>query len=204
MRRLDSPACSRGRGPRANGGLDARACDERRIGEDSSSMGGWSRVLGAALPLLLLSACGGSEFSNDGATGGTDAGSDAAGGTSGGSGGAAGSGGQAGTDAGQDAAPNACQNNLFQKTCQDPAVTTGDSACDQCGRASCCSQTNACLADPSCAQQLYCYLQSCLGQSAFNCVPGACATCLASTGIFIGVSSCLQGQCSPQCPMLIP
>ncbi len=172
-------------------------------------MGGLTRVLGLGCVLCSLSACGGSEFSNDGATGGSDAGTGASGGSGGSAtGGAGGTGGQSGSggsaDAGPDAPPNNCTSELFQKDCQDPLVTTGDATCDQCGRTSCCNQTNACLANETCAQQLHCYLENCLGQSAFNCVPAQCTTCLGATGTFIGVSSCLQTNCSSVCPMLIP
>lgn len=173
-------------------------------------MGGLARVLGLGCLFCLVTACGGSEFSESGATGGSDAGTGATGGGGGGSGGGAtggagAAGGQSGSGGGADAAPpNNCTSELFGKDCQDPLVTTGDATCDQCGRANCCNQTNACLANETCAQQLRCYLENCLNQSAFNCVPGTCPTCLGATGTFIGVSSCLQTNCTSVCPMLIP
>jgi len=173
-------------------------------------MGGLGRVLGLGVSLVLLAACGGSEFSSDG-TGGADAGLGGSGGASGGGGGAGAAGGSGGAsgsggsaDAAPDVPPNSCTSELFGKTCNDPLVTTGDQNCDQCGRTNCCAQTDVCLANETCAQQLHCYLENCLGQSAFNCVPAQCSTCLGATGTFIGVSSCLQGKCSPVCPMLIP
>lgn len=175
------------------------------------AMGGFTRWLGLVTFSCALWGCGGSEFSSNGETGGTDAGSggSGAGGGSGGSAtgggagsGAAGSGGA--VDAGADVAPNNCTSELYQKNCQDPLVTTGDATCDQCGRTNCCNQTNTCLQNETCAQQLHCYLENCLGQSAFACVPAECSQCLGATGIFIGVSSCLQTNCTPVCPMLIP
>lgn len=172
-------------------------------------MGGLARVLGLGCLFCLVTACGGSEFSESGATGGSDAGTGATGGGGGGSGGGAtggagATGGQSGSGGADAAPPNNCTSELFGKDCQDPLVTTGDATCDQCGRANCCNQTNACLANETCAQQLRCYLENCLNQSAFNCVPGACPTCLGATGTFIGVSSCLQTNCTSVCPMLIP
>jgi hypothetical protein len=160
-------------------------------------------MLGLGCVIALVVGCGGSEFSADGETGGSDAGADSSGsGGSGGSDAEAGTGGS--VDSGPDAPANKCTSELFQQTCQSPLITTGNATCDQCGRDNCCSQTNTCLADQSCAQQLRCYLESCLGQSAFGCVPGQCPACLASTQIFFGVSTCLQTNCSPVCPMLIP
>ncbi len=172
-------------------------------------MGGLARVLGLGCLFCLVTACGGSEFSESGATGGSDAGTGATGGGGGGSGGGAtggagATGGQSGSGGADAAPPNNCTSELFGKNCQDPLVTTGDATCDQCGRTNCCNQTNACLANETCAQQLRCYLENCLNQSAFNCVPGACPTCLGATGTFIGVSSCLQTNCTSVCPMLIP
>lgn len=170
-------------------------------------MGGLFRVLGLGCVIGVPLGCGGSEFSADSTTGGTDAGTDASGGSA--AGGSGGSGGQAGgaggvADAGPDTPANKCTGQLFQQTCQSALLTTGDATCDQCGRDNCCTQTNACLADQICAQQLSCYLESCLGQSAFDCVPAECPTCMGSTKIFFGVSSCLQLQCSAVCPMLKP
>lgn len=172
------------------------------------AMGGLARIVGLGCAVCFLASCGGSEFSSDDATGGSDAGTGATGGGSGSGGASGGGGGQAGSgggaDAGTDAPTNNCTSELYQKNCQDPLVTTGDATCDQCGRTNCCTQTNTCLANETCAQQLHCYLENCLGQSAFNCVPAQCSTCLGATGTFIGVSSCLQNNCTPVCPMLIP
>lgn len=167
-------------------------------------MGSLAWWVGLCVVACGATACGGNEFSSDGETGGSDAGSDAAVGGGGGSGASGGGGGSGGsTDAGSDAPVNQCTSELFGKTCNDPLVTTGDSACDTCGRQSCCTQTDACLANATCAQQLKCYLESCLGQSATNCVPVACPACLGASLIFVNMSSCLQTSCSKVCPMLI-
>ncbi len=173
-------------------------------------MGGLAWLFGMALVLYGATGCGGSEFSGEKSTGGADAGLGGAGGSggadaaTGGSGGSSGSGGGV-SDASSDgdAAPSACIDTLYQKSCDDPLVTTGDATCDQCGRTSCCTQTNNCLANQACAQQLNCYLENCLGKSALGCMPVLCSTCLAGTAIFIGVSSCLQTNCQSVCPMLI-
>ncbi|MBI3205353.1 MAG: hypothetical protein HYZ29_27690 [Myxococcales bacterium] len=167
-------------------------------------MGSLAWWVGLCAVASSATACGGNEFSTDGETGGADAGSDATVGGSGGGGGSGGSGASGGAgDASSDGPVNKCTSELFNKTCQDPEVTTGDNACDTCGRANCCNQTNACLANATCAQELKCYLESCLNQSALNCVPSACPACLGSSLIFVSMSSCLQNSCKADCPMLI-
>lgn len=151
--------------------------------------------------------CGGSDFSgeNGGAAGqsgdaGLDGGGgqDAAGGT-GGSAGAAGSGGQ-----------NACSNNeLLNQTCDTPLMTTGDQACDACGRTNCCTQIEACLQLDECARLLRCFMDNCLNQPAVGCFSTKCGCAPNGALAFLNVSNCLAnnctcpGGCAP-CPMLLP
>ncbi len=156
--------------------------------------------------VLVATACGGSDF-DGGGSGGADAGGSA--GQDAGTSGSAGAGGSAGSaGAPVDAAPARCRGDFLNATCTDPRLTTGDTNCDACGQTNCCSQIDACLADPKCAPVLLCYLENCLGQSAIGCMAANCIDCQSGFGAFLGVSTCLQNNCGPpghtECPMLIP
>lgn len=152
---------------------------------------------------LVATACGGSDF-DGGGSGGADAGGSA--GQDAGTSGSAGAGGSAGAPV--DAAPARCRGDFLNATCTDTRLTTGDTDCDACGQANCCPQIDTCLADPNCAPVLLCYLENCLGESALGCMAANCIDCKSGFGAFLGVSSCLQGNCGPpnntQCPMLLP
>jgi hypothetical protein len=165
---------------------------------------GWIRggILGAIV-CLSFAACGGDDFSSgdpgnaDASVGGSGAtgGSATGGSTAGGSAGTISTGGTGNTTA--DAAPEAptnCGDPVAATACDQ--LSTGVTACDECGQNNCCNEVNACIADAACARALECYLENCFDQPATACMLANCQPCIGeSLGPFTTMSGCLMDHC---------
>ena len=161
-----------------------------------SSSGGSSASGGAAT--------GGSAGSAGSATGGGGgAGGSSGGGTGGGTGGsgATGGGGTGGGGTGGAGTGGAPAGGAGGGGPSCTQLSTGKPGCDACAHASCCSQIDACFANPDCLGFLSCLSKNCAsaGANLNACAQQFCSQYANGINAYNAVSQCIGQSCAGSC-----
>ena len=145
------------------------------------------------------------DSSSGGATGGVGAVSGSGGVGAAGAGGVGGSGGAGGVGgsgaSGGSGGAIVCPSGQVGSTCQQ--VYTGTGTCNACTQQYCCALVDSCLADPTCADLLECYLSYC-GSKGLQCASTTCSSCANNHPLFKPISDCWYANCQAGCSFLQP